>query len=172
MPAAFRLNADKVKELTSFLTGMEHRVEDFSIPFTHAAQWMLEDVRSSFQTAGSSIGEQWAPHAQTTIDRWGEHVFGVKPGGGNLAASLHKFVRKFVCGVEATASHAHFFENGHHSLASFGTGGTEIKIRHSAATPTDLIQPAREFMKINPKREDQIVALLMDYALGEQGKAD
>lgn len=164
------INTKAFVDLSAYLVGMEHRLEDLTVPLTEASILILRDVKNAFATGGASIGESWKPHSKATIERWGEHQFGQGPTG-NLEASLQRFVRKFVCGVESHAPHAHLFENGKHSLASIATAGGTIKRRHSLDTPGDKNQEGREFLRINLQTEEQIINLILDYAVLSQQKA-
>src|SRR5581483_7477061 len=162
-----RIEADfrDLAGLGDFLRRMEVRVEDFSAPLSEIANGMLEDVLGSFGSAGASLGLMWDVLSPATVARWGMHTFGHGPTG-NLIASIHKFVRTFVAGVEATAPHVHLFEHGRHGVARIPTAGGEIRVRHSASLATPEEQPGREFLLLTTERQEHGIDLILDYALG------
>lgn len=177
---AVTIDVAQIALLDNDLSAMVERISDFSIPLTDGAKLILADVMSSFDTGGTSIGESWDPLAQSTIDRM--QYSGGKSGSGfgqgptgNLFDSIGVFVREFVAGVEATAPHAHLFENGHYGLITIGSGPTQIKRKHDPTQPTlagfhAQRQPGREFLKMTEATVLAIEDLILDYAVGNFGQ--
>lgn len=161
-----RIDVHAVEMLESYLASMGHRIQNFSAPLTDGIRIAEREIRDAFPTGGASVGQDWPQHSQSTIDRWGNHSFGQGPTG-NLLRSFRIFVRPFVAGVENVAPHAHLFENDRHGLASLGSGGTQIKIRHSPSTPANVVQVGREFMVITEATQQKMIDFILDYAVRE-----
>lgn len=155
------IDVRKLDELRAFLVGMEDRWTDFTIPLTDVKNLILTDVTQAFPTGGHSVGQSWTGHKQTTVERWKSHAFGQGPTG-NLIGSIRGFVRKFVSGVEATAPHAHLFEQGRKGVKTIGRGGNTTTI-----PTTGKVQEPRPFLVIRQETEEAGVRILLDYAVKE-----
>lgn len=157
------INTKQVEKLVEYMRDMERSASDLSVPLSDGMDLALADIRNAPSTSGASVGESWAPLAESTIERHGDHT--LLNLTGSLIGSTRKFVRPFVAGVEATANHAILMERGRHSRVTIGEGGTQITRRHNpvAGFVGSEQMPARPFLRIRDEVVDQTVGFILDY---------
>lgn len=166
MPAA-HIDIREIDDFEKYLVDREERLEDFSVPLTDVARLMERYVRGAFPSGGQSVGENWAKHADSTIERHGSHQFGQGPTG-NLLGGFRIFVRKFVAGVENPMPHAHLFENGRHVLAWVGGSTTRGGLRTSPVRAQGAkVQEGREFMEITDATQQAGIEIILDHVTEE-----
>lgn len=142
-----------IRDLQRWLAEMGNRVTDFSVPLTEGSHLMYADIMEAIASHGSSWGEPWEPHAQSTIERHGQHQ--MLSLTGDMISSLFRFVRPMVAGVAGNATTI-LMEHGRGSgFRGDGAGG-------------DTEMPDRNIWGRTETTEDRIVEMCLDYALGEQ----
>lgn len=144
-----------IRDLQTYLADMEKRITDFSVPLTEGSHLMLADIMEAIATHGSSWGEPWESHAPATEEKWGAHS--MLDLTGRMIASLTRFVRPMLAGVEGNATTI-LMEHGRGSAwrGDGGGDGTEM--------------PDRNIMGRKEETADLIISLCLDYAIDENGR--
>jgi hypothetical protein len=164
------IDVTSVRELQRYLTEMENRVDDFTVPLTDGTKLMYRDMMEAVATHGASWGELWNEMAQSTIVRHGPHA--LLDFSGAMLRSLTRFVRKTVAGVSGNATTI-LMEHGR-SRGWRGSGGKSgrraAQYAASFGDSSGLEMPPRNIMGFREETLDAICEMCLDYAVDENAR--
>ena len=140
-------------EFITLLKGLDRKFDDFSVPLTDVAKLGFSAVMRNVRSKGDG---EWDALDPDTIERWGEHqpLLPTKRDGGRstgLIDSIRYAVYPFSAEVFTKAPHA--------QLIDF-TGRDESPGEWGA-------MPARPFMYLPEKVEEQAVDIILDWLFTE-----
>jgi hypothetical protein len=166
------IDVSSVRELQRYLTEMENRVDDFTVPLTDGTKLMYRDMLEAVATHGASWGELWDGMAQSTIVRHGPHA--LLDYSGAMLRSLTRFVRKTVAGVSGNATTIlmeHGRSRGWRGAKTKGKSGRKAA-QYAAAfgDSSGLEMPARDLMGYRDETLDAIAEMCLDYAVDENAR--
>jgi len=134
-------------EAIELLKSFGDRFKDFSVPMLAVAKKIDANVKRNIRSRGDG---SWAPLAESTIKRWGEHQPLRRPrrgvsGGVGMVDQIYYSVYPFSAYVIAKAPHAHLHDS----------------------TGREGHMPARPFMYIAEAVEPELLNILIDYLFKE-----
>lgn len=174
--------------LQKMLREMGDAVVDLAPAMERVSRLGFEEITQRLNRGGGDI--DWAPLAETTIERHGPHPLSIGKGGG-FVPTLRRDFTKSNAVVFTKAPHAHFFDEGrsYHYVGGkhthvYTTRGARVRGKSKGmtgggkhvskaaskklllASTSDKIQPARNFMffsdNVKNRAGDIILAHVFD----------
>jgi hypothetical protein len=164
------VDVTSIRDLQRYLTEMEVRVTDFTVPLTAGSRLMYADIMNAVASHGASWGELWAEMSQSTIIRHGAHS--LMDLSGTMLRSLTRFVRKNVTGISGNATtilHEHGRGRGWRGASK----KTRRAARYASAfgdSGVGLEMPVRDVLGFEDSTIDLIAEMCLDYAIDENAR--